>query len=83
MKVSVKVWWGSGVLCNIRELYMVQFPGGIVKNGTSLSLHFRRGNSLRIEWTCNVFSYLGLWETGMYLGLGSMHTSYLTTLAVA
>lgn len=56
MKVSVKVWWGSGVLCNIQELYMVRFPGGIDKNGTSLSLHFLRGNSLRIEWTCNVFS---------------------------
>lgn len=56
MKASVKVWWGSGVLCNIQELYMVWFPGGIVKNGTSLSLHFLRGNSLRIEWTCNVFS---------------------------
>lgn len=56
MKVIVKVWWGSGVLCNIQELYMVWFPRGIVKNGTSLSLHFLRGNSLRIEWTCNVFS---------------------------
>lgn len=56
MKVSVKVWWGHGVLCNIQELYMVRFPGGIVKNGTSLSLHFLRRNSLRIEWTCNVFS---------------------------
>lgn len=34
---------------------MVWFPGGIFKNGT-LSLHFLRGNSLRIEWICNVFS---------------------------
>lgn len=76
---------GAGVLCNILELDLVRFPSGIIKNGTSFSLHFLRGNGLRREWTCDTcfLPYLGLWETGMYLGFGSRHISHLTTLALA
>lgn len=47
---------GVGYFVISRSFIWFGFQVVLSKNGTSLSLYFLRGNSLRIEWTCNVFS---------------------------